>query len=84
MKLSSLADMRSLLVRWRRFEECLLDGVRWLAYGASIELVFNYIWSDGSGRIREDLDDRPMTIVLRLDGVPELHRNRSGVYRMTG
>lgn len=71
MSLESAEAITDYLRRHRDFEECVLEDVRWLHFGTTVELVFDYIW-DHDGTVRpEYAPANRKTLVLR--NVQELH-----------
>lgn len=66
-----LLDAQAALRRYRSFEECLLDDVRWLRFGSQIDLVFNYVWDEG-GQVRDRVLEEPRLVTVRCFGVQEL------------
>jgi hypothetical protein len=57
-------DVERSLARYRNFEECLLEELRWLDAGRVMELEFGYIWGDDpEGSVLE----QPRSIVVRLN-----------------
>ncbi|HEX5438989.1 MAG TPA: hypothetical protein VFW98_17690 [Gemmatimonadaceae bacterium] len=57
------------LQQHHHFSECVLEDIRWLHYGTSIELVFDYIWTQ-DGELRSDTTS-PEIEALRFLGVQE-------------
>jgi hypothetical protein len=71
MMLESAELITDYLNRYRRFEDRLLQDVRWRLYGTVIELEFDYVWSD-NGAIRSEYE-QPNLKVLALHNVQEFH-----------
>ena len=79
-------DIRRELYSRYSFEDCIIERITSLHYGASLEILFDYLWADESGaelsrgvwRRREGDFDKfdpssSRKIVLRLLGVQEMH-----------
>ena len=79
------AEIRWLLYRHYRFEECLLKSVDWVLEGFALDFRFDYFWSDyeglklvrgvpevRAGAMRTNLDT-PKIVTLRLVGIQEYH-----------
>ncbi len=63
--------MNDLLTHYNQFQECLLLDIRWLRYGFTLELVFDYIWQ-APGILRPNLDAEERVLVT-LQAVQEMH-----------
>jgi hypothetical protein len=64
-------SLREALKRWRSFEECLLVDVRFVDFGFGVDLIFNYVWNNGSG-VRKDVLESPQLVACHLIGVESL------------
>jgi hypothetical protein len=58
---SNTRTIREALDRYRGFQECLLEAVRWRDAGSSAELEFSYIWDETGTVLRN-----PRRVVVRL------------------
>jgi hypothetical protein len=64
------AEIQAILDRYRRFEECLLRGLRLSHFALKLELEFEYIWeraADDRWRVAVE----PSTVVLALEPVEQ-------------
>jgi len=66
-----MGEIKNLLKIYKNFEKCLLVSIKWLEFGKTIELIFDYIWDD-EGNLRNNLDKEEF-IVLRFKLVQEFH-----------
>lgn len=71
----TMENIKSLLESHRNLQECVLLDIRWLHFGTTIELIFDYVW-DESGKIRADLNQKE-PVIVRLKLVQELHLNNA-------
>lgn len=55
---------------WGFFQECLLHDVRPVSFGYGLDLVINYVWSDG--KLRDDALEAPHLVTLRMLGLDSL------------
>ena len=69
--MSELSVLRAQLHAYRDFDECVVLGLQWLDWGASLSVDLDFVWrDDGSVRSQED----PRRIVgIRFSGVSELN-----------
>jgi hypothetical protein len=59
--------IRVVLARYRQFEECILDGFRFVKYLTAVELEFSYIWDDDDpSGLRLADEARPVVLSLEL------------------
>ncbi len=66
-----MEHIKSLLASYRNFQECVLLDIKWLHYGTTIELTFDYSWNK-QGKIRENLNEKE-PIVMSFKLVQEFH-----------
>lgn len=71
MRLESVAEIKRAIDGLRGLSECLLDDVRWRAYGSVVDLVFNNVWTP-AGEVRRDVGTRGDPVVLRCHLVHHL------------
>lgn len=71
MRATSKREIEELLKKYNNFSECVIEQIRWLHYGTTVEVVMNYIWTD-EGQIRSDLD-RADLVTLRFSLVQKMH-----------
>lgn len=65
--------IKELLSQYNRFEECIIREIKWLDYGLTYEVIFDYIW-DEEGKIRKNLDV-DLRVSIRFNLVQEFHFN---------
>jgi hypothetical protein len=76
-KLRSLANanharrLNEQLKRWDFFGECILWDFHLTHFGYGLDLAINYVW-DESGRIREDVLQKPVLYAFQLLGVDSI------------
>ncbi len=69
--MSGLPVLRAELHAYRDFEECVVVGVQWLNWGASLSIDIDFVWQE-DGTIRTQYADRRI-VSIRFCGVSELH-----------
>lgn len=69
MKANNKAEIRRLLEGFRNFQECVVEDVKWLDFGTTVEVQLDYTWTD-AGQIRPDLE-HPEIIVMKFRLVQE-------------
>ncbi|MGE5621299.1 MAG: hypothetical protein ACM3U0_01865 [archaeon] len=86
MKASIKVKIREILYKHYEFGECIIEDIRWVNYGTSLEIKVNYIWTDSNGffiessgkhsvkygTIRPNLDI-PVIKTLKFNLVQEFH-----------
>jgi hypothetical protein len=75
MKLNHKEEIEACLKQHKNFSECIIEELALKDFGTTLDVIFNYIWTD-SGELRPDLD-KPTNIGLRFRVVQELHINNS-------
>jgi len=80
MKTSNREQIEAFLREHKGFSECIIEELALKDYGTTLEVRFNYVWSD-SGDIRANLNE-PFNIVLKFRLVEELHIKNSLSYSM--
>ena len=70
MKTTEKRDIERLFHNHKEFSECIIEELALKDYGTTLDVVFNYIWTD-SGELRPDLNE-PNDIILRFQLVQEL------------
>jgi hypothetical protein len=71
MKAKTKAEIRELLESYHNLSECVIENINWKDYGTTVEVIFDYIWTD-DGRVRPK-PDRPENITLTFRLVQEFH-----------
>lgn len=61
---TALDEAEEALSRYRYFEECLLEEVRWREAGRVAELKFGYIWEEDPGG--HGVLNQPRPVIVRL------------------
>jgi hypothetical protein len=69
--MSDLAVLQAQLHSYRDFDECVVLGVRWLAWGTRLVVDLDFVWKDDGG-IRTT-DDYRRIVTIAFLGVSELH-----------
>ena len=67
----AVSEMKRVLERYNKFQECVLTDIVWTNQGTSLEIVFDYIWGE-DGKIRSNVDQQAK-VVLRFSLVQEFH-----------
>ena len=75
MKTNDRKEIEEFLKKHKDFSECIIEELSLKDYGTTLEVVFNYIWTE-SGQPRANLDE-PTNIGLRFRLVQELHINNA-------
>ena len=75
MKTNHRKEIEAFLKNHKNFSECIIEELALKDYGTTLDVAFNYIWTD-SGELRPDLD-KPKNIALRFRLVQELRINNS-------
>jgi hypothetical protein len=75
MRTSNRKEIEEFFREHKNFSECIIEKLALKDYGATLEVVFNYIWTE-SVELRPNLDER-YEIVLRFRLVQELHINNA-------
>lgn len=70
MKTRDRKEIEEFLKTHKGFSECIIDELSLKDYATTLEVVFNYIWTD-TGEVRADLDE-PKPVGLRFRQVQEL------------
>jgi hypothetical protein len=75
MRTSNRKEIEAFLNEHKDFSECIIEELALKDYGTTLDVVFNYIWTD-TGEVRPNLNERN-AIVLRFRLVQELHINNA-------
>lgn len=75
MKAKTKVEIEELLNSLHHLSECVIEQFNWKDYGTTLEVVFDYIWTDDQ-RLRSDLE-RPFHVTLKFRCVQELHLNNA-------
>jgi hypothetical protein len=70
MKKSEKKDIEKYFHDHKDFSECIIEELVLKDYGTTLEVVFNYIWTD-TGELRPNVNE-PNDIILRFNLVQEL------------
>ena len=72
MRVSDAADIEAVLGAHHHFQECPLRDLRLIKHGLSLELVFEYIWTDARPLVA-DASESSRIVTVVLDSLHELH-----------
>jgi hypothetical protein len=75
MKAKTKVEIEELLNSLHHLSEGVIEQFSRKDYGTTLEVVFNYIWTDDQ-RLRSDLE-RPFNVALKFRCVQELHMNNA-------
>lgn len=75
MKAKSKVEIKELLESYHNLSECVIEQINWTDFGTTVEVVFDYIWTD-DGRIRPDLE-HPENVTLKFRLVQEFRMHNA-------
>ena len=65
MVVNNIQEIKDCFVKYKNFQECIIENIRFADYFTTIEIDINNIWTN-DGRIRNNLDTKKEIVQLRF------------------